>query len=339
MTSRTIALLVFCAALLALMNAPGAAQITHRVEIVLPRRLLAGRPATLATLGANGKLAAHVTVNLGNGDRLQTDATGRVNFIAPPAGVLIAKSAGTSTAVLVDAQPAADASGKIEVAPFTALHSSFDICGGGFQGNAETNHAYVNDEHILTLAASPECIVVAPAPNTAVGPAEVMVEDSSGPRRVRITFVSLNFEPPRPPLASTQKGSLTVRARGTDQRVRILVENETPDVLQFEKGDAEIVLTTGGVDNSAQIRVQAIRSGDFGFHARLLPSPDPVAARRFLEAAEPLAIAPRTLKKLENDLAHHPNDVDRIRVDLDRMLTVTSPSDFRTLLEAARSAL
>jgi hypothetical protein len=45
------------------------------------------------------------------------------------------------------------------------------------------------------------------------------------------------------------------------------------------------------------------------------------------------------LKKMEAELLHHPNDAEKIRAELDGMLEVTSPSDFRTLLEASRSAL
>lgn len=343
--SRATASIALCAApFSASIHAPGTAQTTPhspRIEILVPARLIAGRPATLATLGTDRKLAPHVAVDLGSGDHLQTDATGRANFMPPKVGVLIAKSAGATTAALVDADSEEDSRRQIAVAPFAALHDGFDICGGGFQGNAEGNHVYINDEPVLILAASPECVAAAPSPKTSVGPANVLVEDRAGPRRASITFVSLDFEPPQPPLTATKKGWLTVRVRGTDQRLRILVENETPDVLQFERGDEQVILTSGGADNIEQIKVEAIRSGDFGFHARVLPPADPVAARRFLEAAEPLAFADvvRTLKKIEADLAHHPAGLDRIRAELDRMLTTTSPSDFRTLLEAARSAL
>jgi hypothetical protein len=309
------------------------------IEIVLPPRLVADRPATLATLGADHRLIGHVAVELGNGARLQTDATGRVNFTAPSGHILMAKAGGSSAAALVDSPSAVNAETELSVPPRAALHSSLNLCGGEFDGNAEANRVEINDEPALVLAASPECLVVVPAASAAPGVAKISVDSDSPPREASVTLVSLDFEPPQ--LTPGKKGWLTVRARGSDQPLRVMVENESFDVLQFEKGDTQELTTSGGAQNVAQIQVQAIRSGDFSFHARILPPPDPEAARRFLQAAEPLALAdiPRTLKKMEDEISHHPNDAEKIRAELDQMLAVTSPTEFRTLLEAARSSL
>src|SRR5215469_1510153 len=95
------------------------------IEIVLPARLAAGRPATLATLGGDHKLAGHVTVELGSGPHIRTDATGRANFTAPVAAVLLARAPGTSVAALIDSEPAADVQRELVVSPFAALHNSF----------------------------------------------------------------------------------------------------------------------------------------------------------------------------------------------------------------------
>lgn len=311
------------------------------VEIVLPPRLIASRPATLATLGPDHKLAGHVNVELANGQHIRTDATGRANFTATAAGVLLAKARGTSAATLIDSEAGADAQRELAVPPFAALHNSFNICGGGFQGNAEANRVEINDEPVLVLAASPECIVVIPDPKMATGTAKILIESPSGPRQTAVTLVSLDFEPPQPLLTPGKKSWLTVHARGSNEHLRILVENEAPDVLQFERGDEQALVTSGGADNVAQIKAEALRSGDFSFHARLLPPPDTEAARRFLEAAEPMALAdlPHRLKNMEDNLSRHPRDAEKIRDELERMLSLTSPGDFRTLLEAARSAL
>lgn len=316
---------------------------TASAEIILPPRLVAGIPATLAVLGADRKLSPHVKVQLGNGATVQTDATGRANFNAPAPGVLLAKAGAASAATLVDPGSGSTASVRTEISVglFASLRGQFPICGAGFRGDAEADQVRINDEPALVLAASPECVVVAPSPKTQPGSAAITVEVSGAVRRGSTTLVALEFQPPQPPLTPGKKGWLTLRARGSDQRLQVLVENEAPDVLRFDKGDEEDVTTSGGSDNVAEIRVVAIRSGDFSFRARVLPPPDPAAARRFLEAAEPLAIAdvPRMLKRMENELARGAQNADKIRAELDRMLVVTSPSDFRTLLEAARSAL
>jgi len=311
------------------------------IEIVLPTRLVAGEPATLATLGADHKLVGHVPVELGNGRRLETDATGRVNFTAPSAAVLIVRSGGSSAATLVDLPSAVSAGPELKVPPFAALHNALDLCGAGFDGNAEANRVYIDGQPALVLAASPECLVVIPGANAAVGVDKISVESVAPPQQASVTLVSLAFEPPRPPLIPEKKGWLTIRARGSDQPLRIMVENGSFDVLRFEKGDVQELTTSGGAQNVAQIRVQAIRSGDFSFRARILPPPDPEAARRFLAAAEPLAFAnvSRDLKTLQDDLARHPKDARKVRSQLDRMLEVTSPGDLQALLEAARSAL
>ena len=60
---------------------------TWAVTIVLPPKLLADRPATLAVLGVDGRLAEGVIVDLGSHSgievRVKTDKTGRAVFLAP----------------------------------------------------------------------------------------------------------------------------------------------------------------------------------------------------------------------------------------------------------------
>ena len=58
------------------MRAQSLRSTAWRVKIVLPSRVVAGGPATLAVLGADGRLASDVTVEVGN-DRVMTDGTGR----------------------------------------------------------------------------------------------------------------------------------------------------------------------------------------------------------------------------------------------------------------------
>src|SRR5580704_15781782 len=67
------------------------------VSIVLPPKLVAGQPGTLAVLDADGRLAPDVTVELGpqqntsqgKVQRVTTDITGRAFFTAPPQGGVI----------------------------------------------------------------------------------------------------------------------------------------------------------------------------------------------------------------------------------------------------------
>lgn len=312
-----------------------------RTEIVLPPLLAAGFPATLATLGTDHKLQPHVQVELSNGVHIETDATGRADFPAPPAGVVIARAGAATAAALVDPDSEARAQRNLSVTRFAALHNSFNLCGGGFRGSAEENRVFINDMPALVLASSPECLVVIPDPKTEPGAAIVSAGDGESTRRATVTFVALDFESPDPPLNAGERGWLTVRVRGSHQRLRIIVENRSPDVLRFEKGDTQTIASSRGGQNEAKVAVEALRSGDFSVHARLAPLSDPEATRRFIEAAESLAMPDQVerLKKIEGQLrrnSHHGQDV---RIELEQMLAAAEPGDLRALLGAALSNL
>src|SRR6202041_2223846 len=53
---------------------------TWAVSIVLPPKLVAGKPATLAVLGVDGRLAEGIAVTIGESLHLKTDKTGRATF-------------------------------------------------------------------------------------------------------------------------------------------------------------------------------------------------------------------------------------------------------------------
>jgi len=319
---------------------------TWAVTIVLPPRLVAGRPATLAVLGVDGRLAEGVTVEVGapsgTTQHVKTDKTGRAIFEAPSSvSVLVATASGASAAALIDAAASADALQLISIAPVISMQDQFSICGGKFQGDEDSNHVVLNDDPALVLAASPECLVILPGPRVIPGPAKISIESAAAQWNVTSTLVALNFDPPLPALVPEKKSHLTVHVQGSDRPLGIAVENKTPGVLRFLRGDVQELHTSGGSQNLATIEVLAIRSGDFSFHARLLLPPDAAAARRYLEAAQPLA--PKDLahrvKNVASRLMHHSGDTERAASELDAILSITIAGDFRTLLVSARAAL
>jgi hypothetical protein len=315
---------------------------TSTVAIVLPPKLVAGSPATLAVLGVDGKLASGVTVELGSGERVTTDRTGRAFFTAPASGgIFLAKGSGASVAALVDPALPAGAAQAISVAPTVSLHDRFSICGAALRGDADAYEVRINGQPALVLAASPACIVVLPGPRAAPGPAAISIEAAAEKWTANTTLVSLEFESPHPPLLPDKKSRLIVRVHGSEQRLGIVVENRTPGVLRFLRGDAQELRTSGGPQNFAVVSVETIRSGDFSFRARLLPAPDAAAARRYLQAAEPLAPAEmqRDIRKLADRLAHHTRDFKIVRRELAQMVAQTIAGDFRTLLAAAEAVL
>jgi hypothetical protein len=325
-------------------STPPALPAASGVTIVLPPKVIAGGQATLAILGADGKLAPGVTVELENNPSVRTDRTGRGFFqvsSSGSSGVLLAKVSADSAAALVDPAPPADTTQDLAIAPAVSLRDHFSICGSGFSGDADANRVNINGAPALVLAASPECLVVLPAADAAPGLATISVEAAGRKWTATTSLVSLAFESPDPPLLPDQRGRLTVRVQGTELPLRIVIENKTPDVLRFLRGDQQELVTSGGPQNIAVIEVQAIRSGDFSLRARLEPQPDADAARRFLQAAP--ALAPedlrRELQKLTGKLANHPRNFRRIERKLDEILAAAPPGDFCTVVRAARGAI
>jgi hypothetical protein len=321
---------------------------TWAVTIILPPKLIAGRPATLAVLGVDGRLAEGIIVDLGSHSginvRVKTDKTGRAVFLAPTdASVLIAKASGTTAAALVDPPPTQNSrQNAIFVPPVVSRIDAFPICDGAFHGEADANHVKLNEDPALALAASPECLVILPGPRAEPGPANISIETGDDtPSTGSTTLVALHFDPPNPPLVPERKSTLVLHVQGANAPMRILAENKTPGVLHFIHGDSQEVLTSGGAQNLATIQIQTLSTGDFSFHARILQNPDPQTARRYLEAAQPLATKDlqNQIQNLAKELARNPRDTRKVSTRLEKILSYTIAGDFRTLLESAREAL
>ncbi len=312
------------------------------ITIVLPPRLMAGHPATLAVLGVDGKLAPDVTVDLGNGRSVTTDRTGRALFTVPPTGdYLLAKASGASVAALVDPASGASEPQAATLPAVVSVRDRFWICGAGLRGDADADSVTINGQPAIVLAASPICLVALPGPKAEPGPASLSIEAPGVKWSATTMIVSLEFEAPNPALNPGQKGQLRIRVKGSNQKLGIVVQNQRPDVLRFPRGDLQALLTSGGPENAAGVKVQAIASGDFSFRARLVPAADAAAAERYLLAAEPLA--PKELQREILDTAdrleHHPRDAQNVRVHLQKIVSNTAAGDFRALLVAAESAL
>jgi hypothetical protein len=345
--SRAISFVCIACGCSLLISAPlGRAQSTSAttwtVSIVLPPRLVAGEPATLAVLGVDGRLAQGIAVDLGKGQRVKTDKTGRAFFTVPTdVPVLIAAASGDSAAALIDA-PLTNASEQgASVAPVVSQVDRFFVCGGGFRGDVDANRVSINGERAFVLASSPECIVVLASPRALPGPAKLAIEVAGAQWSAVTTLASLHFDPPLPPLVPAKRSKLALHVQGTDQALRVWVENQTPGVLRFLRGDRQEVLTSGGAQNSAEIEVQAIATGDFSFHGRILATPDAGIARRYFTAAESLAPKDlqRVVKNLADRLTHHPGDTQKVWRETEAILSTTMAGDFRTLMDSAAAAL
>lgn len=323
---------------------PGAG--TKAATIVLPRLLVAGRPALLSVLDAQGALLPGAEVEFPGGAKVTTDATGRATFTAPAeAGVLVAQSGGTraSVAVILPAESPPDGVQVTETPQLISLHEPFSVGGWGFRGEAEGTRAWLGEQPALVLAASPVALVVQPGPRTPPGATQLVIEAGGrSPGPVAITVVSLEVSAEKKQLAPKEKGKLTVQARGSEQRLEVEVRNATPDVVKLPEG-AEVlrVRTRGGALNTAEVELEGRRTGDFSVSMRLIPPvaglPDVEAAR--LKLLDARRIAPVNwwgrLEALIGRLEKNPQDAPKVRTELEKMLSEKPPGEFGRLLEAA----
>lgn len=312
------------------------------VTIVLPPRVMAGHPATLAILGTDGKLATGIDVDLGNGQIVTTDRTGRALFEVPATGdYVLARSGDASAATLIDPATASSEPNAASLPSIVSIHDRLWICAASLRGEADSNEVKISGQPALVMAASPICLVALAPLDAVPGPTNLSIEAPGVHFRAATVLVSLGFELPEPALKPSEKGQLEVTVQGTGRRLSVVVQNETPDVLKFVRGNLQELATSGGSPNSVAIQVQAITSGSFSFKARLAESPDTSPAERYLRAAA--ALAPKELQrpvfKLARRLARHPRDAEKVRVELDRLTSGAGAGDFRTLLDAAGAAL
>ena len=156
-----------------------------------------------------------------------------------------------------------------------------------------------------------------------------------------VTLVALEVQAPKKQLAPREKAKLAVRVRGSDQRLAIEVRNLTPEVVELTRGNVQRVTSSGGANNTAEVELKGVRPGDFSVSARLVPGgtglPDIESARQQLLVARRVAPADwqarvdRVLRWIERN----PQDVSRVRNELERMLALSPPGEFGRLLEAA----
>jgi hypothetical protein len=337
------------------------AQEAHKVQpgaprtIVLPQKMVAGAPATLAVLDAAGRMLPKVVVELPGGQKVTTDATGRALFTAPSEpGILTAQIPGqgitASAPVVQSPDPELRTSAGIPPTAvrmlayphFISLHDRFTMEGAGFRSEAEANRVFLADQACLVLASSPVSLVVLPGLHIPVGAINLRVNvagHDAGPNPV--VMVLLEFSGPAEAPNAGAQGRLSVRVHGTGERLAVEVRNGSPEIIQFPRGNLERVTTSGGERNAAEIETKFLATGDYTVTARLIPTdsglPDLEAARQKLVAARALATgswaarADRLIRRIDRA----PQDIAQIRTELERMLNDKPSGQFAFLLESA----
>jgi hypothetical protein len=315
--------------------------------IVLPLEVVAGQPATIAVLGANGRVAASIKVGLSNGATVTTDESGRAHFLAPPeTGVMLARIQGTDVREAAEVLPQASSEGNLQakIPRMVSLENYFAISGAGFQGDADRNRVEVDEKSILVLGASPVQLIVMPPANAPPGPANLVVNEGTAEiatKTILVDIVSSDSSDIRIPHG---KSAIVLRARGTDEPLDLDVRNLTPQTAQFPQGNDQIVHTAGGAENTATVELKGVRGGRFSCAVRLenasaianLP-----AASDFLETARKMA-QPGVANRLEaivKELHRENADIAKVRSDVQQISEQGGSGDFQALIRAARRAL
>src|SRR5208282_51184 len=329
------------------LSAGTAAVVGGHPAIVLPPVLVAGKPATLAVLDALGRPAANVTVNVGGGVMLTTDATGRAELTAPDSqGVLRAAlpdgtAEASATVIAAAAEETPGLRGDLGTRTLL-LRDRFTIRGAGFHGVADENRVVLAGQPAAVLAASPVALVALPNPRTALGETQLVVESSGLTATTSpVSVISLELSSDKGKGLPGEMGEVRVTVRGTDRPVDFEVRAEPEGRIEMARGNPSRGRTSGGASNAAAIAFKFRQPGEFFFEVRRVAEPlglpDTDAAQR--ELLEARHLAPRGwTKRVDRVLqlvAKHPQDVAEARDALEKMLAKKPEGEFGQHLEAA----
>lgn len=342
--------IAFLAVSLGFAQKPAAAPPASAARIiVVPRRLVAGAPATLAVLDVQGRLTPGVAVEFTGGARVTTDQTGRAIFTAPVApGVVFVQFVGRPGKVSTVVLPAPEGpSAELRVTSYphvAAIADRFEISGTGFRGEADANQATVGGRPALILAASPVSLVIFPSPDVATGTTRLQVETAgqkSG--ELPLTLVSLALGATSARLEAGEHQKLRMEVQGSAERLMIEARNLAPEVAELPRGNPLRMVTSGGKKNSAQFEVVGRKAGDFLISIRLVPGvsglPDIEAALKQIEAARRLAppADAATLEEVRTRLERDPQSYLKARNALERLMAGSSAEkgEYGRVLESA----
>lgn len=327
-----------------------AAPVAAQQRIILPSKLVAGQPATLAVVDAEGRLTPGVVVEFTGGGRVTTGESGRALFLAPQEqGVLMAHSASNAraSAVVLSANAAADAPAVSEPPRVLSTADPFSLSGAGFSGYADENSITLGGQAALVLAASPVSLVAIPASGVEPGAAELALEVNGRKHAaLLVTLVALEVEVEPRQIGPGKKGTLRLRARGTDLPMELAVANASPRIIEFPGKETRLRVTTrGGADNVAVIELKGRAEGDYAVEVRLVAVaaglPDVATARKELLAARAITEGDRArrLDRILRHLEEHPQHYLDTRHELELILAEAPQGEYARRIQAAWLAL
>jgi hypothetical protein len=321
-------------------------------EILLPKKVIAGQPASLAVIDGDGALLAAARVEFSGGEHVVTDSTGRATFVVPElpsgsrSGILSLSLPGGAVKETTLVLPPMESPPGVQIGDISyviAAQDRFHVTGAGFRGEVDGTRAWLRGKPALVVAASPVALVILPPPGLEPGPAEFLLE-AAGARAepVTLTLVALEITAKKSALAPKEKGKLRIGVRGSGQRLELEVRNLTPELVSLED-DAEAVRvrTRGGSNNYAEVNLLGKAPGEFSVSARLLPAlagvPNLEIARQKLLAARKLAQGSwrGRVESVIRLIETSPQETTRIRNEIEKLLGRNPQGEFGRLLEEA----
>jgi hypothetical protein len=321
-------------------------------QIILPEKLVAEKPGTLAVLDDSGALAAGVSVDLSTGVRVTTDETGRARFVVTSgAGPFLASIPGTevrASTVVVAAPESSSATIAIATCPRQVVRTEFfTVTGSNFRGDADENHVKLAGVPALILAASPETLEVWPAQSTPLGATNLQIANPMSDASVSVDVVALRIErrgANASPNSAAQTGKnqeLVVLVDGTTAQTPLAVLNLSPGIVALTGGAFRRVMSSGGKENQTVLEIRTVHAGDASVSVQLAvrggPAPDLNAARQALEHARVAASGDwgarvdGALERLNNEPGH----ASDVLIDIERMLEENPPRQIARYLETA----
>jgi hypothetical protein len=326
---------------------PGNAPHSTVAEIVLPAKLATDKPATLAVLDSDGRVAPGITVELSSGRKVVTNSAGQARFVADSApGILNAKVPGTplraSATVIASTGDSPSAVAIARCPRVITQNEHFPVTGFNFRGDVDLNRATINGEAAIVLAASPFALEISPGPDIALGAANLQIKvNGVAPAPVPLDVVALRVERRGASLTPGRKDDLVIRVDGSARQLALAVWNISSSVIALGGGNFQKVTSRGGDQNEAVLKVQGLREGAVSVRVRLVPTSagnaDLNQTRAHLQSAYQLASGdwgPRVAAAIER-LSRDPQDTQAVRIDIEKMLGESPPAGMGRFLENA----
>lgn len=248
--------------------------------IILPPKVAAGAPATLAVLDSRGRLMPKVEVEISDGQKITTDVTGRALFNATnQPGPLVAKIEGrtisaTTNVVLPETGAQQDGAKAITINSYPRVitqHDRFVVEGAGFRAQADSNQVSLNGNPCLVLASSPVSLVILPGPHVPIGSVNLeIISAGNDAGTFPLSVIALEFSGPDTAVQVGSTGKLILHARGTTLPLIVEIRNESPKVIRLTQGNVQRIKTSGGEQNIAPIDVNFVTDGNYFVSARLI---------------------------------------------------------------------